>query len=265
MYFAVYLLKFLRHFNPLLDRWFSFIFSHFIGYNIVDYFLCLQNFYFWCTPICFSSCYCCLCFWGHIQNSRTRSMPRSFLHVFPFSSFTVSGHTFKSSISNWFLYMMRYKNPILFVFMWKYSFHVEIQFSQSDLWKELFFPLCVFLVQILKISSVQFSCSVASDFLPMNLSTPGLPVHHQLPEFTQTHVRWVGDAIQPSHLFFGSLNSDAYIWGWCYLHIWGCLYFSWQSWFQLVLSPAQFLMMYSAYKLNNQVDSIQPWRTPFPI
>ena len=33
---------------------------------------------------------------------------------------------------------------------------------------------------------------------PMNRSTPGLPVHHQLPEFTQTHVR-VGDGIQPSH------------------------------------------------------------------
>ena len=33
----------------------------------------------------------------------------------------------------------------------------------------------------------------------MNLSTPGLPVHHQLPEFTQMHVHWVGDAIQPSH------------------------------------------------------------------
>ena len=34
---------------------------------------------------------------------------------------------------------------------------------------------------------------------PMNRSTPGLHVHHQLPEFTQTHVRWVSDAIQPSH------------------------------------------------------------------
>ena len=33
----------------------------------------------------------------------------------------------------------------------------------------------------------------------MNHSTPGLPVHHQLPEFTQTHVYWVSDAIQPSH------------------------------------------------------------------
>ena len=34
----------------------------------------------------------------------------------------------------------------------------------------------------------------------MNCSTPGLPVHHQLPEFTQTHIHWVSDAIQPSHL-----------------------------------------------------------------
>ena len=33
----------------------------------------------------------------------------------------------------------------------------------------------------------------------MNRSMPGLPVHHQLPEFTQTHAHWVGDAIQPSH------------------------------------------------------------------
>ena len=41
------------------------------------------------------------------------------------------------------------------------------------------------------------SCPTLCD--PMNLSTPGLPVHHQLPEFTQTHVHRVGDAIQPSH------------------------------------------------------------------
>ena len=52
------------------------------------------------------------------------------------------------------------------------------------------------------ISSVQFS-SVAQSCLTlcdlMNRSTPGLPVHHQLPKFTQTHVHRVGDAIQPSH------------------------------------------------------------------
>ena len=52
------------------------------------------------------------------------------------------------------------------------------------------------------ISSVQFSsvaqlCPTLCD--PLNRSTPGLPVHHQLPEFTQTHVHQVSDAIQPSH------------------------------------------------------------------
>ena len=47
------------------------------------------------------------------------------------------------------------------------------------------------------ISSVAQSCPTLCD--PMNHSTPGLPIHHQLPEFTQTHVHWVGDAIQPSH------------------------------------------------------------------
>ena len=48
--------------------------------------------------------------------------------------------------------------------------------------------------------SVQFSHSVVSDSLgPHDRSTPGLPVHHQLPEFTQTHAHGVGDAIQPFH------------------------------------------------------------------
>ena len=53
---------------------------------------------------------------------------------------------------------------------------------------------CCLLVQF---SSVTQSCPALCD--PMNCSTPGVPVHHQLPEFTQTHVHWVGDAIQPSH------------------------------------------------------------------
>ena len=58
---------------------------------------------------------------------------------------------------------------------------------------------------ILKKGFLQFSHSVLSDSLRptlcdlMNCSMPGLPVHHQLPEFTQTHVHWVDDAIQPSH------------------------------------------------------------------
>ena len=59
-----------------------------------------------------------------------------------------------------------------------------------------------------KFSSVQ-SLSRVRLCDPMNHSTPGLPVHHQLPEFTQTHVHRVGDAIQPSYLLsspFPALN-----------------------------------------------------------
>ena len=56
----------------------------------------------------------------------------------------------------------------------KYPFYLSVQFS-----------------------SVTESCSTLCD--PMNRSMPGLPVHHQLPESTQTHVHWAGDAIQSSH------------------------------------------------------------------
>ena len=52
--------------------------------------------------------------------------------------------------------------------------------------------LCIY-----QFSSVAQSCPTLCD--PMNRNTPGLPVHHQLPEFTQTHVHRVRDAIQPSH------------------------------------------------------------------
>ena len=51
-------------------------------------------------------------------------------------------------------------------------------------------------------NSVHFSSDAQSYPIlcdPMNRSTPGLLVHHKLPDFTQTHVHWVGDAIQPSH------------------------------------------------------------------
>ena len=50
---------------------------------------------------------------------------------------------------------------------------------------------------LISVSSVTQSCPSLCN--PMNHSTPGLPVHHQLPEFTQTHVHQVRDAIQPSH------------------------------------------------------------------
>ena len=60
-----------------------------------------------------------------------------------------------------------------------------------------------FMIPGYSFSSVQFTHSVIESLLslcnPMNRSTPGLPVHHHLPELTQTHVHWVSDAIQPSH------------------------------------------------------------------
>ena len=64
-------------------------------------------------------------------------------------------------------------------------YNIHLTFSQTPCWKRNPF------------SSVAQSCPTLCD--PMDCSTPGLPVYHQLPEFTQTHFHWVGDAIQPSH------------------------------------------------------------------
>ena len=57
--------------------------------------------------------------------------------------------------------------------------------------------LSTHLLGVIQFSSVAQSCPTLCD--PMDRSTPGLPVHHQLPEFTQTQVHRVSDAIQPSH------------------------------------------------------------------
>ena len=59
------------------------------------------------------------------------------------------------------------------------------------------FNFCPFTIRSDQIRSVAQSCPTLCD--PMNRSRPGLPVHHQLSEFTQTHVHRVSDAIQPSH------------------------------------------------------------------
>ena len=65
-------------------------------------------------------------------------------------------------------------------------------------------------VGLIQFSAVTHLCLTLCD--PMDCSTPGLPVHHQLPEFAQTHVRWVSDAIQPPHpLSFPSLPALAWL------------------------------------------------------
>ena len=67
--------------------------------------------------------------------------------------------------------------------------------------KNAFISICHFIFlstsHSIQFSSVAQSCPTLCH--PMNRSMPGLPVHHQLLEFTQTHVHLVGDAIQPSH------------------------------------------------------------------
>ena len=63
--------------------------------------------------------------------------------------------------------------------------------------KKLYCSFSLRLLYSVQFSSVTQSCLTLCN--PINCSTPGLPVHYQLPEFTQTHVHWVGDAIQPSH------------------------------------------------------------------
>ena len=88
----------------------------------------------------------------------------------------------------------RFKREGTYVYLW--LIHV-------DVWQKLSQYCKVIIFQLKKNeSSVQFN-SVAQLCLtlcdPMSRSTPGLSVHHQLLEFTQTHIHLVGDAIQPSH------------------------------------------------------------------
>ena len=86
---------------------------------------------------------------------------------------------------------------ITLIWLKENSFVKEISppIRKQEIWKQLLWGNWTnFSVQF---SSVAQVCPTLCN--PMNRSTPGLPVHHQLPEFTQTHVHWVSDAIQPSH------------------------------------------------------------------
>ena len=83
------------------------------------------------------------------------------------------------------------ENQLIWIIWWE----EQSKESLNSLWtKELGSYCCFSLVQF---SSVAQSCPTLCD--PVNRSTLGLPVHHQLPEFTQTHVHRVSDDIQPSH------------------------------------------------------------------
>ena len=105
----------------------------------------------------------------------------------------------------------------LFATPWTAAYQASLSmgFSRQEYWSGLLFPSPGNLPNLgiepgsptlqadsslsepLQFSSVAQLCLTLCD--PMNCSTPGLPVHRQLPEFAQTHVHLVGDAIQPSH------------------------------------------------------------------
>ena len=72
------------------------------------------------------------------------------------------------------------------------TFHPVVSSTDSVAWVSYF----------IQFSSVAQSCPNLFD--PMDCRTPGFPVHHQLPELTQTHAHWVGDAIQLSHPLLSS-------------------------------------------------------------
>ena len=82
----------------------------------------------------------------------------------------------------------------LLILVWLPRTHLKHCHIQPVLFSTALGGLLDILVQF---SSVTQSCPTLCN--PMDCSRPGLPVHHQLPEFTQTHVYWVSDAIQPSH------------------------------------------------------------------
>ena len=87
------------------------------------------------------------------------------------------------------------QSPILYLYCWHLFCHLEFIISSHFFlcWRTKF-PSILFWAQF---SSVHELCLTLCH--RMDCSTPALPVHHQLPEVTKTHVHWVGDAIQPSH------------------------------------------------------------------
>ena len=149
---------------------------------------------------------CCL--WGHTDSDMTEAMQQqghlyAIFKKYVFQCYMIQG--------GW--------TPGVELWTWRADFQVLYRFSA--VWGSVPLSLCCSEVNCTVISSsfscitchcVMERCDLASFLLfstvaqscptlwdPMDRSTPGLPVHHQLPELTQTHVHWVSDAIQPSH------------------------------------------------------------------
>ena len=89
------------------------------------------------------------------------------------------------------------KQILLYFSLAHYLFSFFFSFSSSFFWCSSLLFSSILQISVSQFSSVTESCPTLCD--PMDCSTPGFPVHHQLPGLAQTHVHWVGDAIQPSH------------------------------------------------------------------
>ena len=97
-------------------------------------------------------------------------------------------------------------------------------------------------------SSVSQSCLTLCN--PMNCSMPGLPVHHQLPESTQTHVHQVGDAIQPSH----PLSSPSPLALYLSQHLG---FFKWVSSSHQVAKVLEFQLQHQSFQWTPRTDLLQ--------
>ena len=105
-----------------------------------------------------------------------------------------------------------------------------------------------FHIKPIQFNSVAQSCPTLCD--PMNCSMPGLPVHHQLPEFTQTHVHRVSDALQPSHPLLSSsppaLNPSQHQ-----------SLFQWVNTSHEVAKVLEFQLKYHSFQRNPRADLLQ--------
>ena len=156
--------------------------------------------FFW-SSLAFSMIQRMLAIWSldNITNYNL-SISSNFLSVFPINKkkLAFNGFPLRSIL------LLKIKLKLKITDIIKYDSFLKLNckiYSKSVTWLKS----CLFLVSChlsFPFSSVQFS-SVAQSYptlcKPMDCSMPGLPVHHQLLEFTQTHVHWVGDAIQPYH------------------------------------------------------------------
>ena len=130
--------------------------------------------------------------------SGSSAFPKSSLNIWKFSVHIL----LKPSLKDFEHYLASLWHEHKCMVVWTF-FGTAFLWNWNEIPNSLEFQYCghwwVFQIcwHIIQFSWVTQSCPTLCD--PMNCSTPGLPVHHQLPESTQTHVHCVSDAIQPSH------------------------------------------------------------------